>query len=104
MTPLLQLVEARKKAGSTTEIELVYDGTVTGGSLALYEVTDGAGTPSVTSATTSGTTVTLHLSRSLSTNPKVSYGYSNTPGVPWVKDTQATPVPVACFQDVAVAP
>jgi len=101
VTPLLQLVEARKNAGSTA-IELVYDGTVTGGASALYVVTDAGGTPDVTSVTASGTTVTVNLSRSIQGNAFVSYGYSNTPEDPWVEDTQGTPV--ACFQNVAVAP
>ena len=103
VTPLLQLVQARKKAGSNA-IELIYDGPVTGGASALYLVTDGAGSNNVTSVSTSGTTVTVNLSRSISGNAFISYGYSNTAGASWVKDTELSPVPVACFQTVAVAP
>ena len=97
------LVQARKKTGSDA-IELVYDGTVTGGASALYVVTDGSGTINVTSVATSGTKVTLNLSRSISGSAFVSYGYSNAEGASWVKDTQPGPVPVPCFQSVAVAP
>jgi sialate O-acetylesterase len=104
VTPLLRLVQARKKAGSNTAIELVYDGSVTGGAAGLYVVTDG-GNPSTLSANSvsiSGSIVTLNLSRSLSGVAFVSYGYSNSPGAVWVKDAQGTPV--ACFQNVAVTP
>jgi len=102
VTQLLHLVLARMKAGSTTAIELIYDGNVTGGASALFVVTDGGGAPSVTSVTTSGPTVTVNLSRSIQGTAFVFYGFSNVPGDPWVKDTQGTPV--ACFQNVAVAP
>ena len=75
---------------------------MSGGASALFIVTDGGGTPGITSVTTSGTTVTVNLNRSIQGSAFVSYGYSNTPGDPWVKDTQGTPV--ACFQNVAVTP
>ena len=87
-------------AGSA--VELRYDAPVSGGQASLFQVTDGAGLNAVTSVSTSGSTVTLGLTRALDANPLVRYGMSTTPAVSWLLDAEGVAVPA--FADVPIDP
>ena len=101
ITPLLTLTEARRTIGAG-EVELVYDGDISGGDAVLYRVTDSVGSLNITSVATAGAIVTLTLDRPLQGGATVSYGYSDLPTAAWIKDLQG--VPVALFYEVVVAP
>jgi hypothetical protein len=79
-----------------TRITLTYDKNVTGGNLtALYRVTAN-GTPiQVVSATTSGRTVELLLQRAAAGDVRVSYGYSRSPGSPFIRAVDGSGIALA---------
>lgn len=95
------LLSAQAGAGGASVV-LTFEAPVTGGAPSLFQVSDGGGAVGVTSVATSGSTVTLSLSRALSTAPSVSYGWSVDPAAAWLKDAAGAAVP--CFEGVAVLP
>jgi hypothetical protein len=101
ITPLLELIEARRTIGGS-EIELLYDGNLTGGDHGLYAVTDAVGSLNVNLVTVTGSIVSLTLDRPLQGSATVSYGYSDLPTAAWIEDLQG--VPVALFYQVPVTP
>ncbi len=96
------LVAQAVGAGGATVV-LTYERPVTGGSAALYRVTDGAGAATVQGVAVSGATVTLTLDRPLGADGRCSYGWSTAPAVPWVLDA-ADGIPVPCFDGLVLAP
>lgn len=93
-----RLTQARI-VGNSRKIELVYDGNVTGGVPGLYRVRNGSNTVSVNSVGVSANIVTLSLGSRVDPGALVSYGYSRSPALSWVKDAAGTAV--AVFLDVA---
>jgi hypothetical protein len=100
--PLTELVAARIGPASDL-VELVYDGTVTGGEPSLYRVWDDLDfDPVVLSVSVAGDTVTLQMDRGLVGAAFVSYGFALDPTAPWVEDLRGVPVP--CFSTVPIEP
>jgi sialate O-acetylesterase len=99
--PTTDLVSAQVGV-SGTSVVLTFEAVVTGGATSLFRVADAGGDVPVIGLSTSGTTVTLTLSRALLASPAVSYGWSVDPSALWLRDAAGAAVPV--FYGVALAP
>jgi len=99
--PLTELTEAVAVSAGMA-VELHYDAAVVGGQASLFEVVDSAGVNAVTGVSTTGSTVTLQLTRALVGSATARYGMSTTPAVAWLLDAAGVAVPA--FADVPIVP
>jgi len=88
----LRVIDARR-IGNNRQIEIEFDGDVTGADPGLFRVREGAAPVGVRSVSISGAVVTLSLDTRLTGSATVGYGYSTSPTRDWLRDLRGTPVP-----------